>query len=260
VNSKHFGASTDFTKLKEADAILSACPRPSMSAANPILSYVEQTAISIYRICSGAAGGPRINNRIPAQRRARSSELEKSGLRCTIASGPENENMACDFYLAFLPERRRSGKQNQFGLAQIPRSSAGGIRPSAEPRRHSTRGVSRVVPVSSTRAAEWPSASKIFPPVSNIALCQRTQAAQLRMNIDIWEVIDAAATKLSVTCRFPGQDGRPLIPVDPYYLSWKAREFDFATRSSNRRRSQHRMPYHAVDAGVEFPERSQGKA
>ena len=95
--------------------------------------------------------------------------------------------------------------------------------------------VARVVPVSSTRAAEMAKLLENIFRCVNIALVNELKMLSLRMGIDIWEVIDAAATKpFGFMPFYPGPGlGGHCIPVDPYYLSWKAREFDFPRASSN---------------------------
>jgi UDP-N-acetyl-D-glucosamine dehydrogenase len=177
--------------------------------------------------------------------------LEKTGLKCKIAIGPQNENIPCDFFLAFSPEREDPGNK-QYGLAQIPKV-VGGINPP------STRAalalyaqvVAKVVPVSSTRAAEMAKLLENIFRCVNIALVNELKMLSLRMNIDIWEVIDAAATKpFGYMPFYPGPGlGGHCIPVDPYYLSWKAREFDFSTRFIELAGEVNTaMPYHIVDA------------
>jgi UDP-N-acetyl-D-glucosamine dehydrogenase len=111
--------------------------------------------------------------------------------------------------------------------------------------------VSRVVPVSSTRAAEMTKLLENIFRCVNIALVNELKLLGLSMGIDIWEVIDAAATKpFGFMPFYPGPGlGGHCIPVDPYYLSWKAREFDFATRFIELAGEVNTaMPYHVVDA------------
>ncbi len=233
VNSRHFGATTDFAKLKDADAILICVPTPLDERREPDLSYVEQTAIAIYPhlqkgqlvvLESTTYPGTTEELVLPI--------LEKSGLGCPIATGPENENVACDFYLAFSPEREDPGNK-QYGLAQIPKV-VGGLNPPSGRAAVAlyTSVVARVVPVSSTRAAEMAKLLENIFRCVNIALVNELKQLSLRMNIDIWEVIDAAATKpFGYMAFYPGPGlGGHCIPVDPYYLSWKAREYDFSTR------------------------------
>ena len=111
--------------------------------------------------------------------------------------------------------------------------------------------VSKVVPVSCTqRRRDGQAAGKIFRCV-NIALVNELKQLCLRMGLDIWEIIDGAATKpFGFMPFYPGPGlGGHCIPVDPYYLSWKAREYDFATRFIELAGEINTaMPYHVVDA------------
>ena len=111
--------------------------------------------------------------------------------------------------------------------------------------------VSRVVPVSSTRAAEMVKLLENIFRCVNIALVNELKQLSLRMGLDIWEVIDSAATKpFGFMPFYPGPGlGGHCIPVDPYYLSWKAREYDFATRFIELAGEINtEMPYHVVNA------------
>ena len=252
VNSRHFAATTDFTRLKEVDAILICVPTPLDDRREPDLSFVEQTTAAIQPnlqrgqlvvLESTTYPGTTEELVLPI--------LEKSGLRCPIATGPENENLACEFFLAFSPEREDPGNK-QYGLAQIPKV-VGGLNPPSSRAAVAlyAQVVSRVIPVSSTRAAEMAKLlENIFRSV-NIALVNELKMLCLRMNIDIWEVIDAAATKpFGFMPFYPGPGlGGHCIPIDPYYLSWKAREFDFSTRFIELAGEVNTaMPYHVVDA------------
>jgi UDP-N-acetyl-D-glucosamine dehydrogenase len=239
VNSRHFSAATDFARLKEADAIIICVPTPLDERREPDLSYVEQTAISIQ---------PHLQK---GQLVVLLPILEKSGLQCPIAAGPENENVVCDFWLAFSPEREDPGNK-QFGLAQIPKV-VGGVNPPSGRAAVSlyAQVVARVVPVSSTRAAEMTKLLENIFRCVNIAMVNELKMLSLRMGIDIWEVIDAAATKpFGFMPFYPGPGlGGHCIPVDPFYLSWKAREYDFSTRFIELAGEVNTaMPYHVVDA------------
>src|ERR1700681_1381469 len=252
VNSRHFSATSDFAKLKEVDAILICVPTPLDERREPDLSYVEQTAISIYPylqkgqlVVLESTTYPRTTEELVLP------ILEKSGLRCPIAAGPQNENVAGDFFLAFSPEREDPGNK-QYGLAQIPKV-VGGVNPPSGRAAVSlyAQVVARVVPVSSTRAAEMAKLLENIFRCVNIALVNELKMLSLRMGIDIWEVIDAAATKpFGFMPFYPGSGlGGHCIPVDPYYLSWKAREYDFSTRFIELAGEVNTaMPYHVVDA------------
>src|ERR1700686_4510401 len=252
VQSKHFGATTDFTRLAEMDAVLICVPTPLDQRREPDLSYVEQTAQSIRPhlqrgqlvvLESTTYPGTTEELVLPI--------LEQSGMKCPIAHGPENEQVSTDFFLAFSPEREDPGNK-QYGLAQIPKV-VGGVNPPSGRAAVSLYAqiVARVVPVSSTRAAEMSKLLENIFRCVNIALVNELKMLSLRMGIDIWEVIDAAATKPFGFMPFypgPGPGGH-CIPVDPYYLSWKAREYDFSTRFIELAGEVNTaMPYHMVDA------------
>lgn len=252
VNSKHFSGSTDFTRLKEVDAVLICVPTPLDDRREPDLSYVEATARAISPnlqkgqlivLESTTYPGTTEELVLPI--------LNESGLKCTIASGPDAEDIACDYFLAFSPEREDPGNK-QFGLAQIPKV-VGGLNPPSGRAAQALYAqiVSRVVPVSSTRAAEMAKLLENIFRCVNIALVNELKMLSLRMDIDIWEVIDAAATKpFGFMPFYPGPGlGGHCIPVDPFYLSWKAREYDFATRFIELAGEVNTaMPYHVVDA------------
>jgi UDP-N-acetyl-D-glucosamine dehydrogenase len=252
VKGGRFGATTDFTRLREMDAVLICVPTPLDERREPDLSYVEQTALSISPnlqrnqlivLESTTYPGTTEELVLPI--------LERSGLKCPIARGPQAENIATDFFLAFSPEREDPGNK-QFGLAQIPKV-VGGTNP---PSRRAAAAlyaqvVSRVVPVSSTRAAEMVKLLENIFRCVNIALVNELKLLGHRMDIDMWEVIDSAATKpFGFMPFYPGPGlGGHCIPVDPYYLSWKAREFDFATRFIELAGEINTaMPYHVVSS------------
>jgi len=252
VNSRHFGATNDFAKLKEANAILICVPTPLNEYREPDLSYVEETAKSIQPhlqkgqlvvLESTTYPGTTEELVLPI--------LEKSGLRCPIATGPEAENIAGDFFVAFSPEREDPGNK-QFGLAQIPKVVGGVNSPSGRAAQALyAQVVARVVPVSTTRAAEMAKLLENIFRCVNIALVNELKMLCLRMRVDVWEVIDAASSKpFGFMPFYPGPGlGGHCIPVDPFYLSWKAREYDFATRFIELAGEVNvAMPYHVVDS------------
>jgi UDP-N-acetyl-D-glucosamine dehydrogenase len=252
LSSGHFGATTDFARLRDMDAALICVPTPLDERREPDLSYVEQTAHSIAPhlqphqlivLESTTYPGTTEELVLPI--------LTEAGLRCPIASTPDAENIATDFYLAFSPEREDPGNK-QFGLAQIPKV-VGGINPPSG--RAATalysQIVSRVVSVNSTRSAEMVKLLENIFRCVNIALVNELKLLCLRMGLDIWEVIDSAATKpFGYMPFYPGPGlGGHCIPVDPFYLSWKAREYDFATRFIELAGEVNTaMPYHVVES------------
>jgi UDP-N-acetyl-D-glucosamine dehydrogenase len=254
VQGKRFDATTDFTRLREMDAVLICVPTPLDERREPDLSYVEKTAQSIAPnlqrgqlivLESTTYPGTTEELVLPI--------LEKGGLKCPLARGAGSENVATDFYLAFSPEREDPGNK-QYGLAQIPKV-VGGINPPSGRAAVALYAqiVSKVVPVSSTRAAEMVKLLENIFRCVNIALVNELKQLSLRMDLDIWEVIDSAATKpFGFMPFYPGPGlGGHCIPVDPYYLSWKAREYDFATRFIELAGEINTaMPYNVVDALV----------
>jgi len=255
VHSRHFGATADFSRLSDADAIVICVPTPLNEYREPDLSYVENTARSIQPhlqkgqlvvLESTTYPGTTEELVLPI--------LEKSGLHCPIAAGPESENIAVDFFLAFSPEREDPGNK-QFGLAQIPKV-VGGVNPPSGRAAQALYGqvVAKVVPVSSTRAAEMAKLLENIFRCVNIALVNELKLLCQRMGMDVWEVIDAAASKpFGFMPFYPGPGlGGHCIPVDPFYLSWKAREYDFSTRFIELAGEVNTaMPYHVVDSIAE---------
>ena len=252
VRSKHFSATSDFSCVAEMDAVVICVPTPLDQRREPDLSYVEQTARSIQPhlqrgqlivLESTTYPGTTEELVLPI--------LEQSGLRCPIAHGPDAEHVATDFFLAFSPEREDPGNK-QYGLAQIPKV-VGGVNPPSGRAAVSLYGqiVARVIPVSTTRAAEMTKLLENIFRCVNIALVNELKQLALRMGMDIWEVIDAAATKpFGFMPFYPGPGlGGHCIPVDPYYLSWKAREYDFSTRFIELAGEVNTaMPYNVVEA------------
>jgi UDP-N-acetyl-D-glucosamine dehydrogenase len=233
VEAGHFSATSDFSKLKDMDAVLICVPTPLDARREPDMTYVENTAREI---------SPNLQRKqlviLESTTYPGTTEelvlpiLEESGLRCPIDNGAGSENVDGDFYLAFSPEREDPGNKN-YGLAQIPKI-VGGVNPASRQAAQNLYAqiVSRVVPVSSTRAAEMVKLLENIFRCVNIALVNELKLLSLRMGLDIWEVIDGAATKpFGFMPFYPGPGlGGHCIPVDPFYLSWKAREYDFATR------------------------------
>src|ERR1700686_1911183 len=252
VQSKHFGATPDFAGLADVDAIIICVPTPLDQRREPDLSYVQDTAQAIRPhlqrgqlvvLESTTYPGTTEELVLPV--------LEETGMKCPVAHGPENKQIATDFFLAFSPEREDPGNK-QYGLAQIPKV-VGGVNPPSGRAACSLYAqiVAKVIPVSSTQAAEMTKLLENIFRCVNIPLVSELKMLAMRMGIDIWEVIDAAATKpFGFMPFYPGPGlGGHCIPVDPFYLSWKAREYDFAARFIELAGEINTaMPYHIVDA------------
>lgn len=251
VQSGHFSATTDFARLRERDAVLICVPTPLDERRDPDLSFVEQTARAIAPhlqreqlivLESTTYPGTTEELVLPI--------LEEEGLHCPIERSGQM-GIAPDFYLAFSPEREDPGNK-YYGLSQIPKV-VGGINPASGKAAANlySQIVGRVVPVSSTRVAEMTKLLENIFRCVNIALVNELKLLCQRMGMDVWEVIDSAATKpFGFMPFYPGPGlGGHCIPVDPYYLSWKAREYDFATRFIELAGEINTsMPYHVADA------------
>ena len=246
-----FSATTDFGQIAGCDAVIICVPTPLDERYQPDLSYVEQTVRSIQPhlqreqlivLESTTYPGTTEELVLPI--------LEKSGLKCPIQRDKHAADPASDFYLAFSPEREDPGNKN-FSLAQIPKV-VGGINAPSRRAAAALYGqiVARVVEVSSPQAAEMCKLLENIFRCVNIALVNELKMLCTRMGIDIWEVIESAATKpFGFMPFYPGPGlGGHCIPVDPFYLSWKARQYDFSTRFIELAGEINTwMPYHVVN-------------
>jgi UDP-N-acetyl-D-glucosamine dehydrogenase len=233
-------ATVDYAAIEACDGIFICVPTPFDSYKTPDLSYVVSAA---ERIAEHLRPGHIVvlqSTTFPGTtEEVVQPILERTGLRA-----------GNDFHLAFSPERIDPGN-SQWNAENLPKI-VGGVGPrDAEVAAELLRRINpNVHVVSSTRAAEMTKLlENIFRSV-NIALVNELALLAERMDIDIWEVIQAAATKpFGFLPFYPGPGvGGHCIPVDPYYLSWKAREFDFTTRFIElAAETNQRMPYHVVE-------------
>ena len=215
-------ATTDFDELRDADAILVAVPTPLSKQREPDLSYVERASHDISkRLRAGQLVVLESTTYPGTTRECVLPILERSGLK-----------VGADFHLAFSPERVDPGRSD-WTTRNVPKV-VGGITPACTERAAAlySEAIEAVHPVSSPEAAELTKLlENIFRSV-NIALVNELAQLCDRMEIDIWEVVEAAATKPFGFMHFepgPGLGGH-CIPIDPFYLTWKAREYDFTTR------------------------------
>ncbi|MBI4673334.1 MAG: nucleotide sugar dehydrogenase [Chloroflexi bacterium] len=245
-------ASTDETILDNADVIFICVPTPFDRMKAPDLGPVKSASESIARHL-------RRGRLIILQSTTYPGTTEEFVLPILETSGLK---AGTDFYLAFSPERIDPGNK-QWSARNMPKV-LGGLTPrSTELARDLLATLtSNVHLVSSPRAAEMTKLlENIFRSV-NIALVNELALLCERMNIDIWEVIDAAKTKpFGYMPFYPGAGvGGHCIPVDPYYLSWKAREYDFYTKFIELAAEVNQsMPFHVVNLVSDAVNR-QGKA
>jgi UDP-N-acetyl-D-glucosamine dehydrogenase len=252
VQSGGFEASADFSRLAEADAILICVPTPLSKHREPDLTYVVETTRTIARTLRPGQLIVLESTTFPGTTRdIMRPILEEAGLR----SGR-------DFFLAFSPEREDPGNPD-FGTATIPKV-VGGDGPEALALADALykQLVVRTVPVSSTGTAEAVKLTENIFRAVNIALVNELKVVYDAMGIDIWEVIDAAATKpFGFMPFYPGPGlGGHCIPIDPFYLTWKAREYDIATRFIELAGQINvRMPYHVVDRLAQAMDKALGR-
>ncbi len=217
-----FQATADFQRLSEPDAILIAVPTPLTAQREPDMTYVVQTAQQVReRLRKGQIVVLESTTYPGTTDELVRGILEQTGLR----SGE-------DFFLAFSPEREDPGNKH-FNTTTIPKVVGGvGFDATEIAAALYQSVIEKVVVVSSSRAAEAAKLTENIFRAVNIALVNELKVVYDRMGIDVWEVLDAAATKPFGFMRFnpgPGLGGH-CIPLDPFYLTWKAREYGISTR------------------------------
>jgi UDP-N-acetyl-D-glucosamine dehydrogenase len=217
-----FKATRDFSRLKDVDCIIICVPTPLKKNKEPDLRYIENTSKEIAQhLRKGQLVSLESTTYPGTTREILLPKFENNGLK-----------VGRDFNLVFSPEREDPGNQ-KYNTKNIPKV-VGGITSGCA----KTGGalysqiIDKVVMVSSTEVAEFTKLlENIFRSV-NIALVNELKVLADRMGINVWEVIEASSTKpFGFMPFYPGPGlGGHCIPIDPYYLSWKAKEYDFNTR------------------------------
>jgi len=222
LKKKKFSATADFARLAEVDCIIICVPTPLTKMKDPDLTYIINTTQEIAKtlrkgqlIVLESTTYPGTTEEIVLPK------LEEKGLK-----------VEKDFFLAFSPEREDPGNKN-WKTADIPKV-VGGVGPKSTDiaKELYQSAIQQVVPVSTARVAEMAKLLENIYRSVNIALANEMKIIADRMGIDIWEVIEAASTKpFGFTPFYPGPGlGGHCIPIDPFYLSWKVREFNLSTR------------------------------
>jgi len=223
VKTGALNASTDFSKVRELEAILICVPTPLTKNREPDLSFVLQTARQIAPYLQRGTLVVLESTTYPGttEEDLREALEQGSGMRAGV-----------EFHLAFSPEREDPGNPAS-RIDRIPKV-VGGFTPACLEKAVALyrRVVREVAPVSSCRVAE---AAKLLENIFrsvNIALVNELKVVYAAMGVDIWEVIAAAATKpFGFMPFYPGPGlGGHCIPIDPFYLTWKAREYRQSTR------------------------------
>ena len=223
VANKSFEASNDFSRIKQVNAVIICVPTPLNKNREPDISYITETGRAI---APHLAKGTLIVLESTTYPGTTDEDLRKvieeiSGLKAGV-----------DFHLAFSPEREDPGNPSSV-VATIPKV-VGGLTPACLDKavKLYSIAIKTLVPVSSCRVAE---ATKLLENTFrsvNIALVNELKVVYAAMGIDVWEVINAAKTKpFGFMAFYPGPGlGGHCIPIDPFYLTWKAREYGQHTR------------------------------
>ena len=251
--SRGFCPTADFSTLTDMDAIIICVPTPLDEYREPDLSFITNTAKAIAPYLragqlvvleSTTYPGTTEDVLIPIL-------VENNGSRLKAARSAKPDEAVDEFFVAFSPEREDPGNDS-IARRDIPKV-VGGLNSQASELAAALYGTifNRIVPVSSPAVAEMTKLLENIYRCVNIALVNELKLLSLRMGLDIWEVIEAASTKpFGFQPFYPGPGlGGHCIPVDPYYLSWKAKEWDFQTRFIELAGDiNSAMPYHVVSS------------
>lgn len=221
-NPPPFSATTDMSRLSEVDVIIICVPTPLTDKREPDLRYVESTAKDIARFLRSGQLISLESTTYPGTTEEVLLPLfEKKGLK-----------VGEEFFLIFSPEREDPGRKD-YTTKNTPKIVGGVTQRCLEIGvALYSKIVDKVIAVSSPKAAEMTKLLENIYRSVNIALVNELKMLCHRMGIDIWEVIEAAKTKpFGFEAFYPGPGlGGHCIPVDPFYLTWKAREYDFTTK------------------------------
>jgi UDP-N-acetyl-D-glucosamine dehydrogenase len=237
-------ATSDFSRVRDLDCVIICVPTPLTQAREPDMTFIIKTGEALaphvrrgqlYVLESTTYPGTTDEVLRPL--------LERSGLKAGV-----------DFHLAFSPEREDPGNK-RFNTKSIPKI-VGGHTPACLEVAQAlyASALKETVPVSSTQVAELAKLLENIFRCVNIALVNELKMLCDRMNLDVWEVINAAATKpFGFMAFYPGPGlGGHCIPIDPFYLTWKAREYEFHTRFIELAGEVNtQMPYYVVTRTME---------
>ena len=233
-------ATTDYDAVHDPDAVLIALPTPLSANREPDLSFVVDAAERVgERIRKGQVVALESTTYPGTTREELLPRLQAGGLE-----------VGKDFFLAFSPERVDPGRTD-WTVKTTPKI-VGGITPACTERACAVykRAIDTIIPVSSPEAAELTKLLENIFRAVNIALVNELAQLCDRMSVDVWEVVEAAATKPFGFMSFkpgPGLGGH-CLPVDPFYLAWKAREYDFYTEFVELAgKINENMPYFCLD-------------
>ena len=222
VNSGHFQATADMSKLHDVDVIIICVPTPLGVHKEPDLSYVTKTTETIAQHMR--------DNQIIVLESTTYPGTTTEVIKPILERGGKKSGR--DFYLAYSPEREDPGNAD-FETATIPKIIGGdGDEATDISYKFYACFLDKVIKVSSAATAEAVKITENVFRAVNIALVNELKVIYDKMGIDIWEVVDAAKTKpFGYMPFYPGPGlGGHCIPIDPFYLTWKAKEYDINTR------------------------------
>ncbi len=246
-----FQSTTDYSQLRRMNAIIICVPTPLDEHREPDMSYITSTLQSLAPHLQPHQLVVLESTTYPGTTEEVMVKILEDNNPRGLKAEPHGENEDETFFIAFSPEREDPGN-NTVARRDIPKV-IGGLGPVATELACALYGTifNRTVPVSSPQVAEMTKLLENIYRCVNIALVNELKLLCLRMGIDIWEVIEAASTKpFGFHPFYPGPGlGGHCIPVDPFYLSWKAKEWDFHTRFIELAGEINvSMPYHVVEA------------
>jgi UDP-N-acetyl-D-glucosamine dehydrogenase len=246
-----FSATTDYSRLTEMDAVIICVPTPLNEYHEPDLSYITDTAKAIAPHLRAGHLVVLESTTYPGTTEEVMIPILEDGNRHGLKAARPGGSSEQDFFVAFSPEREDPGNQT-VARRDIPKV-VGGLDPQASELAAALYGAifNRVVRVSSPAVAEMTKLLENIYRCVNIALVNELKLLSLRMGLDIWEVIAAASTKpFGFHAFYPGPGlGGHCIPIDPFYLAWKAKEWDFRTRFIELAGEINaNMPYHVLES------------
>lgn len=249
--ARKFSASNDYACVSGLDVIIICVPTPLNEYREPDLGAIQATARAIAPHLRAGQLIVLESTTYPGTTEEVLVPILESGNGSGLAAARNGADGGNVFFVAFSPEREDPGNDT-VARRDIPKV-VGGLNPAASDAANALYGsiFNRTVPVSSPAVAEMTKLLENIYRCVNIALVNELKLLSLRMGIDIWEVIEAAKTKpFGFHPFYPGPGlGGHCIPVDPFYLSWKAKEWDFHARFIELAGEINTaMPYHVVDS------------
>jgi UDP-N-acetyl-D-glucosamine dehydrogenase len=251
--ARGFEATSDYSRITQMDAIIICVPTPLNEYHEPDLSYITGTAKAFAPYLRAGQFVVLESTTYPGTTEEVLIPILEKGNQHGLKAARDGKSNGQEFYVAFSPEREDPGNQT-VARRDIPKV-VGGLDTQASELAAALYGAifNRVVRVSSPAVAEMTKLLENIYRCVNIAMVNELKLLSLRMGVDIWEVIEAAATKpFGFQPFYPGPGlGGHCIPVDPFYLSWKAKEWDFRTRFIELAGEINtNMPYHVLASVV----------